>query len=167
MIPFGMRRLSVIIVGVGATCALGGCGTVKIDPNKLVSTMRQVLETQAGLPVRSVQCPRSINAGKGNVTYCTATLTDGHTIKMSAVQKDAHGNVHVGPAEMVADQIQNFIVHALAQRGVRVTASCPQHQPIIVGSRFDCTATDAQGRSAKVQVTVINASAGFSTKIVG
>jgi hypothetical protein len=162
-----MRRLSAIIAGVCATAALAGCGTAKLDPSKFTATMRQVLEHQAGLHVRSVQCPQTIDVGTGIVTYCAATLTNGHTVRMSAVQEDNHGNVHVGPAEMVADEIQNFIVRALAQRGLRVTASCPQHEPIIVGSRFDCTATDAHGRSAKVQITVANASAGFTTKIVG
>ncbi len=154
-------------MGGCATCALAGCGTTKLDPSKLTSAMRQVLEKQAGLNVRSVQCPQSISVGKGIVTSCTATLSDGHTVKMSAVQKDSHGNVHVGPAEMIADEIQNFIVHALAQRGVNVTAACPQHEPIIVASKFDCTATDSHGRSAKVQITVTNSSAGFSSKIVG
>jgi hypothetical protein len=161
-----MRRLRAIIAGVCATVALAGCGAVKLDPSKLTGTMRQVLENQAGLHVRSVKCPQTIDVGKGIVTYCTATLTNGHTVRMSAVQLDNHGNVHVGPAEMVADEIQNFIVHALARRRVSVSASCPQHKPIIVGSSFDCTATDSHGRSAKVQITVTSASAGFSTKIV-
>ncbi|HEY6396342.1 MAG TPA: DUF4333 domain-containing protein [Solirubrobacteraceae bacterium] len=154
-------------MSVGAACVLTGCGTRQLDSSKLVSTMRQVLEGQAGLHVRSVRCPDNIAVGKGIVTPCTATLTDGHTVKMSAVQKDSNGNVHVGPAEMVADQIQNFIVNALAQRGVKATATCPQHQPVVVGSTFVCTATDPQNRSAKVQITVSNAAAGFSTKIVG
>lgn len=138
-----------------------------IDPGKLMSTIRQVLEGQAGLHVRSVRCPQDIKVGKGIVTYCTATLTDGRTVRMSAVQKDNHGNVHVGPAEMIADQMQNFIVHALAKRGVIATAACPQHEPIVVGSTFDCTVTDRQGRSAKVQITVNSPSAGFATKLIG
>lgn len=161
-----MRRLTTIICSVCVAGSLAGCGAVVLDSGKIANTMRTVLVIQAKLQVRSVQCPRNIKVGKGIVTYCTATLTNGHTVRMSATQTDSSGHVHVGPAEMVADEIQNFIVHALAARGVTATATCPQHEPIVVGRTFDCTATDGQGRSAKVQITVTSPSAGFSTRIV-
>ncbi len=161
-----MRRLTAIILGGCAISSLAGCGTVVLDSGKIANTMRTVLVTQAMVRVRSVQCPQNIKVGKGIVTDCTATLTNGHTVRMSATQTDSNGHVHVGPAEMVADEIQNFIVHALAVRGVSATATCPQHKPIVVGSTFDCTATDSKERSAKVQITVTSPSAGFSTQIV-
>jgi hypothetical protein len=161
-----MRRLTAITVSACLAGTLAGCGTVVLDSGKIANTMRTVLVSQAKLPVRSVQCPKSIKAGKGIVTHCTATLTNGHTVLMAATQTDSNGHVHVGPAEMVADEIQNFIVHALAVRGLTATAACPQHQPIVVGSTFVCTATDTQNRSAHIQITVTSPSAGFSTKIV-
>src|SRR3979411_728231 len=114
MIPRAMRRLTAIIVGVCATCALGGCGTPRIDPGKVADLMRQVLEQQDGLKVRSVHCPQSINAAKGAVPYCTATLTNGHTFRMAATPTNDSGRIRVAPAEMIADRIQNFIEHALA-----------------------------------------------------
>ncbi len=161
-----MRRLTVVILSACLGGTLAGCGTVVLDSSKIANTMRTVLVTQANVTVRSVQCPKSIKVGKGIVTDCTATLINGHTVRMSATQTDSHGHVHVGPAEMVADEIQNFILHALATRGLTVTTACPQHEPIVVGSKFNCTATDRQGRSAHVQITITSPSAGFSTKIV-
>jgi Domain of unknown function (DUF4333) len=161
-----MRRLSAIILSAIFAAALAGCGTVVLDSGKIANTMRSVLVTQVMLSVQSVECPKSIKVGKGIVTYCTATLTNGHTVRMSATQTDSNGHVHVGLAEMVADEMQNFIVRALAVRGLTATATCPQHRPIVVGSKFNCTATDRQGRSAHVQITVTSPSAAFSTRIV-
>lgn len=154
-----MRRPPATILGLCATMALTGCGTVTLDSGKVAGLMRQLLVNQAGLEVRAIRCPPHIKEGKGIVTSCTATLTDGHTVRMSATQ--TRNGIQVAPAEMIADEIQDFIVRVLAKRGVTVSATCPQHQPIIVGRRFECVASDRDGHSVKVRVTVTSPSAAF------
>jgi Domain of unknown function (DUF4333) len=152
--PRRMRRLSAIIVGVCAAGAVAGCGTAPIDPAKVANLMRQLLESQFALHVRSVRCPATINASTGAVTYCTATLTDGNTVRMTATATGGSGQIRVAPAEMIADRVQSFIERALAHRGIRATASCPQHVPIVVGRTFLCLVSERRGRRAKFLVTI-------------
>jgi Domain of unknown function (DUF4333) len=150
-----MRQVSAIIVGLCATIALAGCGTPRIDPGIVANLMRRLLESQNGVPVRSVHCPETIHPAKGAVTYCTATLTNGHTVRMLATPTNGSGQVRVAPAEMIADQVQNSIASALAkQRGITATAVCPQHVPIVVGRTFLCRASASDGRSAMILVTI-------------
>lgn len=151
--------LGLCAIGLCATTALAGCGTATLDSSKIAGLMRALLVDQAGLQVRSVDCPGHITEGTGIVTRCTATLKDGDTVKMTATQT-ANG-IRVAPAEMIADRIEHFIVRALAGQGVSAAASCPQHEPIVVGERFDCTATERGGHSFTVHVTVIGASGAF------
>ena len=130
------------------------------------STIREVLVKQAGVEVRSVACPSNVNIARGVVTLCTATLVGGDTVRFAARQTDAHGHIHVGPAEMIALEVQNRIRSALRARGVRATASCPQHVPIDVGRTFACVARDARGRPTRIGVTITDSGAGFRMRLL-
>jgi Domain of unknown function (DUF4333) len=160
-----MRRLSGLIIVVCAAGALAGCGTTPIDPAKVANLMRQVLESQFGLHVRSVACPKTINARKGAVTYCSATLTDGRSVRMAATPTTSTGEIRVAPAEMIADRVQSFIERALASRGIRAIASCPQHVPIVVGHTFLCLVLERGPTVHKFQV-VIKLGGTFTTSLV-
>jgi Domain of unknown function (DUF4333) len=160
-----MRQLSAIIVGLCATFALAGCGTPRIDPGKVANVMRQVLESENDLHVRSVHCPETIKPAKGAVTYCTATLSNGHTVRMAATPTNNSGQVRVAPAEMIADRVQNFIRSALAKAGVSASAVCPQHVPIVVGQTFLCSVSASDGRSGTIRVT-IKPGGAFTTNFV-
>jgi hypothetical protein len=124
-----------------------------------------VLESQNGLHVRSVHCPETINPAQGAVTYCTATLANGHTVRMAATATNGSGQVRVAPAEMIADRVQNFIQSALAKTGISATAVCPQHVPIVVGHTFLCRASASDGRSGTIRVT-IRPGGAFTTDFV-
>lgn len=79
------------------------------------------------------------------VTDCQATLAGGGTVRFSATQTDSKGHIHVGPAEMIAVEVENQIHGALKKRGVSATATCPQHVPIVPGKTFVCGATVNRG----------------------
>jgi hypothetical protein len=165
--PAMRARLLRAVPAVAALAALAGCGSVSWDAGKVQSTIKSVLVKQAGVQVRSVSCPGKAKIAKGVVTYCNATLADGETVRFSAKQTDGNGHVHVGPAEMIALEVQHSIQSALHKRGVTATASCPRHVPIVIGKTFVCAAKDNQGQSAKIGVTITDASAGFRMRILG
>ncbi len=88
-------------------------------------------------------------------------------MRFAATQRDSDGHVHVGPAEMIAVEVENRVESALQTRGIKTTASCPEHVPIVVGKTFVCKATDPQGTTVRIGVTITSSNAGFSMKILG
>jgi hypothetical protein len=162
-----VRRFSIPAAGLTAFAVLAGCGSVTYDKAKVQSAVSDVLTKQAGVQVQSVKCPDNAKIAKGVVIDCVATLVGGDTVRFTATETDDQGHVHVGPAEMIAAEVQNKIASALKQRGVTAIATCPQHVPIVVGQTFVCTATDKAGRHAKIGITIRSTSAGFSMRVVG
>lgn len=152
-----------------AVIALAGCGSdVSWSASKVESTVRSILTQQVGVTVQSVTCPSNVKIGKGVVAYCTASLSGGDTVRFSATQEDGSGHVHVGPAEMIALEVQNRIETALHQRHIKTTAAtCPQHVPITVGRTFDCTASFAHGQPLRIAVAITSASGAFAMKVAG
>jgi hypothetical protein len=148
---------------------VAGCGSdVSWSASKVENTVRSILTQQAGVAVRAVTCPSDVKIGKGVVAFCTASLVNGDTVRFSATQEDASGHVHVGPAEMIALQVQNRIEAALHQRGIKTTdATCPQHVPITVGRTFGCVASFAHGQPLRIAVRITTASGGFAMKVAG
>jgi hypothetical protein len=162
-----LKRYAWWVPTVGALAALAGCGTASWNRTAVQNAIRDVLTKQAGVQVQSVNCPSKAKIAKGVVTYCDTTLAGGDTVRFTATQTDGTGHVHVGPAEMIALEVQNAIQRALRQRGVTATAKCPEHVPIVVGSTFVCVASDQQGRNARIGVTITDASAGFRMRVLG
>jgi type IV pilus biogenesis protein CpaD/CtpE len=81
---------SFVVIGLAAA-ALAGCKQ-KIDPVKAEALCKSVLK-EADLTVKSVECPKDIEAKKGNDFECTATTDEGDTLKMSVAQQDDNGTV--------------------------------------------------------------------------
>jgi Domain of unknown function (DUF4333) len=152
-----------------AIVALAGCGSdVSWSASKVEGTVRTILTQQAGVTVHSVTCPSNVKIGKGVVAYCIATLANGDTVRFSATQADSSGRVHVGPAEMIALEVQNRIEAALHQRNIKITsATCPQHVPITVGRTFGCIASVGHAQRLRIAVTITTPSGGFSMKLAG
>jgi Domain of unknown function (DUF4333) len=158
----GIRRVACIaLIGAITGCAVSSEGSGSLDPAKAESLARTLLETKAGVQVRSVTCPSGVKLQKGLVTYCTATLVSGHTVRLRVTQTNGDGHAVVTPAEMVADGIQLTIQQGYAGKGVKATATCPQHMPIVVGGTFFCTAADKYGHTVKIRITIIDRTAGF------
>jgi hypothetical protein len=159
--------VSFSVPALAALVVLSGCSKVEWDQGKIQDTIQSVLTSQAHVKVQSVTCPSKVKIAKGVVTYCEATLAGGDTVRFDATQTDSKGHIHIGPAEMIAVEVQDSIQSALKKRGVSTTATCPQHVPIVVGKTFVCTATDPQGHRARIGVTIADANAGFRLKLLG
>jgi hypothetical protein len=161
------RRYARCPLATVALATLAGCGSISWNRTKVEKAVREVLTKQANVQVRSVTCPSNAKIAKGVVTPCNATLSNGERVRFNATQTDAKGDVHVGPAEMIALEVQNSIQEGLRRRGVTASARCRQHVPIVVGTTFVCAATDARGRHLRIGVTVTDRSAGFRLRLLG
>lgn len=155
-----------ILAAVGVLAGLAGCASVSWDRTKVEKTIHDVLIQQAHVPARSVTCPSKAKIAKGVVTYCSATLSNGDTVRFAATQTNGTGHVHVGPAEMISLEVEDTIRNSLRQHGVTASATCPQHVPIVVGRTFVCTATDTKGVHARIGATISDASAGFRLRVL-
>lgn len=107
----------------------------------------------------TVTCPNQIPVQKGLVTTCAAEYNSGEIVHFLFTQTDnrAHGNVRAG--EMISPDIEAAIVHEFPV-SAHAQATCPQHEPIVVGQSFDCIA-HAQGRTVTFRVKVRNPYGGW------
>jgi hypothetical protein len=167
MIAHSARRLAAASLPGVLAAAVAGCGSISWDQTKVQNAIRDVLVKQAHVQVTAVRCPSNVKIAAGVVTDCQATLAGGDTVRFSATQTDGKGHIHVGPAEMIAVEVENQIHGALKKRGVTATATCPQHVPIVSGKTFVCSATDAHGQRARIGVTITDKNAGFRMRLLG
>jgi hypothetical protein len=121
--------------------------------------------SKLGLPVKSVNCPSNVKLKKGMVTMCQVTLVAGETEPFTITQKDASGNVHIQPTDLLSTGVEKTIVARLATQGVKATATCPQHVAIKVGAKVVCTATDAKGTKAGILVTITDTIGSYSLTV--
>jgi len=163
------KRIGSIVALLVAAAVVGAftlLGPKVLDLAKAKTEIQHLLTTQAHLTVKSVRCPSDPpKVAKGTVTYCTATLASDHTVRMSITQTNNDGHVWVQPAEMISDEIEQYVDRQLAAQGVSATTICPQHEPIVIGSTFDCVASDNAGHAAKIAITVRNRYAGFIARV--
>jgi hypothetical protein len=91
-LPTRHRRSLRSFVAIGlAAVALVGCKH-KIDPVKAEALCKTVLK-DADLTVKSIECPKDVEARKGNDFECTATIDDGDKLTLSVTQQDDNGTV--------------------------------------------------------------------------
>ena len=74
-----------------AALALAGCGT--IDNEKLETKLKSGIESQAGVKLKSVDCPEGRKLKQGDVFNCTALSTAGEKANVKVTQTDDEGNV--------------------------------------------------------------------------
>ena len=88
-----MRR--PILLAPLAVCliAFAGCGDKKLNTGKLEGKIKDGIEQQAGVKVKSVDCPGGVKAKKGDTFTCKATTTRGQTATVHVTQRDDKGNV--------------------------------------------------------------------------
>jgi hypothetical protein len=79
--------------------ALAGCGDIEgeqqVDTGEAERAVKQKLEADFNAEVRSVRCPRSVEAREGDSFRCTATVSDGSKVPVTLVQKDDSGTVRI------------------------------------------------------------------------
>ena len=87
------HRLLVPLLAAGALVA-AGCGDKKLDTGKLEGKIKEGIEKQAGVKIKSVDCPDDVKVKKGDNFNCKATTTSGQTANVKVTQRDDEGNVN-------------------------------------------------------------------------
>jgi Domain of unknown function (DUF4333) len=87
------RRRAFVLVALPAALALSACGTKVLNTGKLETSIKQGIEQQAGLRVKSVGCPNKVKIKAGDTFNCTAVTTGGDRATVRVVQQDDEGHV--------------------------------------------------------------------------
>ncbi len=162
-----MLRAAVIIGALALALGLAACSSSgrSYDRSKLEGKISAALDRHPGFQVQSVRCPEHAQIGKGLVISCTAINHDGHTVRMRAIQVDDKGSVRLIANEMFADNVERGVVASLAQQGINAGAVCPEHVPVVIGSRFHCRVVETAGRQAAARITILNSNGAFTVHI--
>ena len=140
--------------------ALGACGAVASSSSpSLDSLIGRSLDAHRGFHVQSVACPAEPRR-KRAVIHCSVTLSGGHKVGVRAIAL-GHGAFRILTSEILPDNVERAIVAALARRGVRAKAACPDHVRARIGRTFACSVTAGPGRRATAIVTILNADGDF------
>lgn len=152
-----MRNFERALV-IGVAIALSGFATgckQKLNTKKAEKLMKEKLpEMLQGLvEVKSVKCPKSVEAKKDETFTCTATLGDDTELRIDVVQKDDEGNVEWKPEpHLNAAAVQKGIVEEATKNGVAdATADCgPAIKKTDLPATLECTLT-AAGSTSKIE----------------
>jgi hypothetical protein len=87
------HRLLLPLLAVGAF-AVTGCGDKKLDTDKLEGKIQDGIEKQAGVKIKSVDCPSDVKVKKGDTFTCKATTNSGPKANVKVTQQDDKGNVN-------------------------------------------------------------------------
>ena len=89
-----MRR--PILLAPLAVClvAFAGCGDKKLNTGKLEGKIKDGIQKQAGVKIRTVECPGDVKVKKGDTFNCKATTRSGQTASVKVTQQDDEGNVN-------------------------------------------------------------------------
>jgi hypothetical protein len=93
-------RHAVIPIAVLSAVPLAGCGTKTLDTSQIETQLKTKLAGNA--PLKSVDCPSSVDAKKGGKFTCTATAASGNKYTVNVTQTDDNGHVTAqvaGPAK--------------------------------------------------------------------
>jgi Domain of unknown function (DUF4333) len=86
-------RLLVVVPALAAF-AVAGCGDKKLDTGKLEGRIKDGIEQQSGVKIKSVDCPGDVKVKRGDVFTCRATTTSGQPVPVRVTQRDDEGNVN-------------------------------------------------------------------------
>lgn len=151
------RRLA-LTVGVVLALALVACGPVKLDMEKVKSSIQSGVQSQIGLNVQSISCPSEIEAKAGATFSCSVKTNDlNEDLSIEVTQNDSKGNVswqtkyQVAPSENVENEISTSL---LTNNNVAADITCPEKVLKKKGYEFECRAEDSVGDRATVHVEV-------------
>jgi hypothetical protein len=87
------HRLLLPLLAVVAF-AVAGCGDKKLDTDKLEGKIKTGIEKQAGVKIKSIDCPSDVKVKKGDTFSCKATTNSGQSANVKVTQQDDKGNVN-------------------------------------------------------------------------
>ncbi len=130
---------------------------------------------EAGVQVRSVECPDDIEFKKGDSFNCAVTAQNGKKAEIKAEQLDDDGKFSVATAQFLplragrdqssskgrrpfeTTRIEQAITENVSsESNGRITASsvdCPDKVAIKAGATFTCTVTSKDGKTTEYTVT--------------
>jgi Domain of unknown function (DUF4333) len=85
-------RAGAVLTALAAAAAVAGCGGNSLDTRRVEARLRVGI-THRGIDVKSVQCPRKVDAKQGETFTCTATDRAGTSEKVTVRQLDGRGTV--------------------------------------------------------------------------
>ena len=142
----GRRRVGLLT----AVLALAAAGCGSLDTGKAEKQIAQIIESQVGVTVSSVDCPENVKPQAGNVFTCTATAPDGTAAEITVAQRDDKGNVHISAPLVNVRRLEQVLG---AKIGGDLRVDCPDLVTAKRGDSFSCDATGPQGGSSTVEVT--------------
>ena len=160
-----MVRYALALAAV-STAVLTGCSTT-LDADKAETEIAKAVRVQAGVPVKSVECPEDVKAKKGDKFTCTVTAKDGTSGKVNVTQKDDEGNIAFDAPFIHMDEAEASIVEQIEKQSgsTGVTVDCPD---IVVGKAkdtFKCTG-QAGSQQFTVNATQTDGQGRFRFKVV-
>jgi len=87
-----VAKVIAALVAAAAVVAAAGCGGNSLDTRRVEALLRVGI-TRAGVDVRSIQCPRKVDAKQGETFTCTATDRAGTREHITVRQLDARGHI--------------------------------------------------------------------------
>ncbi len=150
---------------VAGGALLAGCGSTQIDSASVEKTIRTLVTSKLGVPVKSVACPQNVKLKTGLVSTCQVTMATGEVEPFTVTQRDNKGNVNIRPMDVIAGAVEKTIGDGLAQRSVKATVVCPRHVLIAVNATFSCTASDGKGKSVRFTATILDAIGSYRLRV--
>jgi len=86
-------RSALTLLSAVALLGLAACGDKKLDTDKLEGKISAGIEKQAGVKVKSVDCPSDVKVEAKNTFTCKAATINGQTATVKVTQQDDEGNV--------------------------------------------------------------------------
>ena len=154
-IPRWAARLAVLVIVLG----LAGCSqTLNMDGTKTAVTSG--LTEKLGLTIASITCPENRQAAAGDTFECKVVPDSGGELVVKVTQKDDQGNIsweltnttNLIQLGLLAEHITKGMKE---QMGMDAAVDCGgKYRVAVAGKTFECTATMALGRQARVTVTM-------------
>ena len=158
------RSLTItVFVALFALIALTACGTRTVNTGKAEGVIKRSIVEQTGVEVTVIECPKRVEAKRGNTFTCEAKGIDGTSANVRVTQQDSTGNVSFEARLIDQTKVQRTISDSLTRRGRKQIESvdCPNVVEIVKGYRYTCAITYAQGKKGKVGVALTNGSGEF------
>jgi hypothetical protein len=88
-----VRTSAALAAALALVLLTAGCGQSTLNTSKLETQIKKTLSDRTGFAIRSVSCPRDVEAKKGAGFRCTVTTERNERVPVNVTQDDAKGGV--------------------------------------------------------------------------